>query len=85
MDLLIRNGRVVDPANGLDASVGRVDRHDRRLADDDAETPGKNAGVRGSEIDGEVLRESRQHIEHGGSFHPRITSAPATPAGSGEE
>ena len=45
-------------ADGLDASVDVVERHDRRLADDDALAARVDAGVGGAEIDGEIVGEA---------------------------
>ena len=51
-------------AHGFDLVVGVVDRDDRRLVEDDAHAARKDAGVGGSKVDGQVVREERQRSEH---------------------
>ena len=72
-------------ADRLDRAGGVVDGHDRRLADDDARAAREDAGVGGAEIDGEVVRESRQHTEHDGSFLRGATRIALAPEGAGDE
>ena len=50
-------------ADGLDLVVDVIDRHDGRFVEHDAGAAGEHAGVRGTEVNRQVVREERQRAE----------------------